>query len=357
MTRFARLRPTHALGVLVLTGLAMACCVVDAIVDEEYHGDVGYFHVDKNDGRLFEAVVARFRSGEGYYPATAAELTARRYPTSSSFNWRTPVYAWLMATAPSLVWARTIIGTCVVALAALAGALIGRQGGLVLGLTAGVGLLGAYGWLAYPYPTYFMELWSGVFVGISVCFVGFGRWGWSALAAAVALGLRELALPAVIILTMLAWQEKRRDIVVGLVAVILVGMFLYAVHARCVARHSPNVAVWARAGQWFSALGARLILATVRMNYLLVLLPAWCAALYLPLAVLGLIAWNQPGSAACRWTAIIYLFLFAYLGKRWNYYWGWMCLPLLFMGFVWSPVAVRDLIRAVTRSTPPRVAG
>ncbi|MGD0276776.1 MAG: hypothetical protein ABSB79_12125 [Syntrophales bacterium] len=39
----------------------------------------------------YRSIVARIRSGEGYYQATYSELLTRGYPTASIFNWRTPL--------------------------------------------------------------------------------------------------------------------------------------------------------------------------------------------------------------------------------------------------------------------------
>ena len=67
---------------------------------------------------LFDAVVGRARSGEGYYNAMATELRGRGYPTRSVFNWRPPLLLRLLACLPGPAWGRSLLAA--VALATVA---------------------------------------------------------------------------------------------------------------------------------------------------------------------------------------------------------------------------------------------
>src|SRR5262245_1064005 len=62
----------------------------------------------RNDLRLYRAIVDRVHHGEPYYDAAEAELRARGYPMRSVFNWRPPLYAWLLGHLPALAWGRAL---------------------------------------------------------------------------------------------------------------------------------------------------------------------------------------------------------------------------------------------------------
>src|SRR5262249_3211434 len=98
---------------------------------------------------------------------------------------------------------------------------------------------------------------------------------------------------------------------------------------------------------WMQFNGTAFILLTTQINFFLILAPAWVAALYLSLALLGLIAW--PGETGLRTAGTVFTFIaaFAVLGmKPHNSYWGLMYARLLPLGLVWAPAAGRDLWRA-----------
>ena len=54
------------------------------------------------DLRCYRSIADRIRSGEGYYQAAYSELLARGYPTTSIFNWRTPLLSWTFGHLPDL---------------------------------------------------------------------------------------------------------------------------------------------------------------------------------------------------------------------------------------------------------------
>ena len=88
------------------------------------------------------------------------------------------------------------------------------------------------------------------------------------------------------------------------------------------------------------------------MNAFLFSLPAWVSAIYLPLALLGLIGWRGRAATRITVTASAYLAAFAIVGLPFNDYWGLLCAPLLPFGLVWAPAAIQDLSRAILRTTP-----
>ena len=76
---------------------------------------------------LYRAEVDRIHSGEGYYQAAAAELTARGYPTRSVFNWRTPLPVWLLGKMPAVVLGKALLGAMALLLMLMAFEAVARE--------------------------------------------------------------------------------------------------------------------------------------------------------------------------------------------------------------------------------------
>jgi hypothetical protein len=98
---------------------------------------------------------------------------------------------------------------------------------------------------------------------------------------------------------------------------------------------------------WLRFGGADFVLLTAAFNGMFLMLPYWITAAILPLAVLGLAAQPSAGAQRAFWTVLGYITLFSIAGKPANSYWGALYTPLLSVGLVWAPAAVRDLVEAV----------
>jgi len=81
--------------------------------------------------------------------------------------------------------------------------------------------------------------------------------------------------------------------------------------------------------RWIQFGGLRFLLITRRAGLLLGF-PFWVAALYLPLAVLGLAGWRGPVGIRVTATLAAYLVAFSVVGApSMNFYWGAIYAPLL----------------------------
>ena len=118
----------------------------------------------------------------------------------------------------------------------------------------------------------------------------------------------------------------------------------FAVHClRAAEMISPD----ARAHQqgWLQCGGAAFVIATVRMNTYLLLLPQWVTALYLTAALLGLAGWHTPAGRRIGLTVCLFLAAFAVLGQDFNQYWGLLPAPLICFGVVRFPVSLHEICR------------
>lgn len=304
----------------------------------------------QSDSALFRAVAGRMAGGEADHPAMGDELVARGYPTGSVANWRTPLYLELVAHAPRalrallLLVAVLVLGGTALALrpistsALVAGVLM--QNGVVAGLWVG--------------PVQVMpELLTGGVIALSV--FAFLR-GWSrtsVLLGTVALFVRELAVPYAAM--RLGWALWRREWHEALGWALGFGVFaIYLLwHIAQVNQAMPPHPTW-HTMSWIQFGGLRFVLATVRSNGWLTVLPWWITPFALVATLLG--AWRAPSIVSL--SVVCYLIAFAIAGQPFNWYWGWvpgMLLPLTWAHIGWSqPPTARDISQPLSAGSTAR---
>jgi len=295
---------------------------------------------------LHREVVARVHGGEHYYDFLRDALTRRDYPVGSTFNWRLPTYARLLAALPDPaagLW--ILLALAVVSVVATAHTVLNREAGPV-GTVAGVALLfgGAFGWAVYQPDIYLSpEPWCEVLLLLSLSAYAAGRWRWGLGLALAALAVRELVLPYCLVAAALAWRHGRRAEVRAWAVGLAAFAALYAWHAAAVARHNPGTVPSPTA--WLDPQGLRFVLRSGALNVWVRGLPTWAAAVYLTAAVAGLAGWRGETGARLALTAAVYLVPLAFV-RGWDY-WGFLYTPLLILGLVRAPAAVCDLLAAL----------
>ena len=161
------------------------------------------------DVQLFTSVTARVADGEDYYAVFADELPARGYHSGSVFNWRLPTLTWLNAMLPSTAWSQgllILVGFGVV----MAWAVLLRQE-IPRAATAGIPLLVmSMGALFMRNTAVLPEVWAGVLIAGSLACWGLSRLGLSVVLGAAAVLIRELSLPFVVLMAVMAWRESRK---------------------------------------------------------------------------------------------------------------------------------------------------
>jgi hypothetical protein len=327
---------------LVILSLAVAGCLsVSLGPPPKIGGGTG-----QGDVALFSAVAQRVHAGQAYYDAMGGELRSRGYPTRSVFNWRTPLHLELIAHLPNFQWARVLLflgAACAMGL--IVAAMCRDQHYALAGLQLLL-LCIPLAITALPDTFLFAEVWSGVLITISVGWYALGWRHAGASTGLLALFFRELALPYALIGAFLAYRERRRRELFLWLAGIGVYAICLGLHAMAVLSRIPPSGVAPVVARWIQFGGMHFLLITSRMGLLLGF-PYWVAALYLPLAVFGLVGWASP--VACRVMATVgaYLLVFSVVGvPSMNFYWGAMYSPLLAVGATWAVPACRDIARA-----------
>ena|GEM_PF-581264 len=304
-----------------------------------------------SDLDFYGHVVARVRAGASYYEAAHAELRWHGYPSRSVFNWRTPVYAWVFGALPDESCCRALLCVAVLVTLALNCSDMLCEVGLVPASIGGVFLIGATAWCVGRQDYLFTELWAGMFIILSLACL---HRGWGALGVAFglfALFFRELSVPYVLVALTSSWQGRRRGETMAWAAGFLAFIAFMVAHAQAVeARLTP--ADQPLLGGWVRFGGVQFILTTSQANVFLMCLPLWCTAVYVPLAVAGLMWWHTPDGQRVGATIAMYLAVFAVVGAPFNFYWGFLTAPLLALGIVHAPRALSDLLTTALKPAP-----
>jgi hypothetical protein len=302
-----------------------------------------------NDLIFYRAVVTRIQGGESYYSAAGYELRRMGYTTFSVFNWRLPLLAWFLASLPS-----PEIGQAIAFLLAAAGLYLWLKvfqrsnytsGQIIFG---GLFLAGPLIYIVIPGPFLMHEFWAGTLIVLSLALYAHDWRYASALVGLAALFLRELALPFVVVMLILALVEGKAREAMLWIAGIIVFCLEFFIHWSTVSRlitenDKALVGGWIAFGRW------PFVLNTAQMHPFLVLAPAWLAAIIVPLSLLGLFSRRTQWEIRIACTVGIYILAYAIVGRSFNTYWGLMYAFLLPIGLLHAPGVLKELWRLSKR--------
>lgn len=331
--------PGARLAVPALLGLLALGLVVSAVWPQ-LPAAVGSTGQNSGDATSYFAIVERMRGGESYYAAAHEVLLGDGYGTRSVFNWRTPAWPTLLAILPGLWAAQALLaGFAGVALAMMF-RVFRAEGGLAIALVSVGAAAGSLIGIAAPESVLFSEVAAGVLILLAVSCHAAGWRTVGGVAGLLALFVRELAAPLIVVMLVLSIRQRRwRE--VGLLSG---GLVLYALYFGW---HAMNVAAQlgpadqAYADGWVQFGGMGFLVKTLGFNGIWGLLPAPLAALALPLGLFGL--WRWPCGALAGLTVLVFAAAFAMIGKPFNGYWGALYTPVLMLGTGWVlPRQVRD---------------
>lgn len=293
---------------------------------------------EQGDMALYRLIAERVAAGEDYYRAATEENRAHNYPVKPFVAVRLPTLAWLAARLGETGLQAALV--LLLAASAFALSRIFSTGKTAIGVAAAV-LAGGVA-VMVPDAKYMHEIWAGLLLSLS-----FALWRpercWPALIpAALALALRETALPFVLLWAAFAVAERRWAELAALLA-------LMALFAAGIAFHAMAVADVILPGDaasqgWAGMLGPPTFLQGVQMLTLLVVLPEWIAGPVVVLALFGFaVTGGRQGAFALLYIVgmIVMVSIFARLE---NWYWAALALPLLFAGLALAPAGLADLI-------------
>ena len=300
------------------------------------------------DLQLYDRIAERVGAGENYYAVAIEEQRARDFPVRPGLAVRLPTLAFLSA---SLGPAGMMVLAAALGIAVL-GAWWRRLGEEPGGIDRRViaMLLLAIGSLLGLKPHYLAlhEVWAGLLLALGAGLHRPGRWKAAWLPVAMALAIREHALPFVLLLAaMAAWRRDWREAAAWLALAALFAIGL-AWHLHTVGTHllpsdrlSPPWLVFRGLPGWTG----NLVEASV-----LHLLPVPLAA---PLALLPLLGWAGWNSTAGRFHALLLAgdgVLFMLAGRDNNFYWALVVTPAWFVGCAFLPMALRSVLASAARA-------
>jgi hypothetical protein len=296
------------------------------------------------DTILYEKVVRDIESGQNYYDAAAAEHRLLHYPTSPPQVFRLPALAWMLAglhfAALQLAVLLCLYGAVIVLLYR---EFLTAQTSLAERMTAIAVLATGLSIIGLGHVVYWHEVWAALLMALSLLTYRAQRWWPCVLFGALACLIREIATPYLLVMAGFALYEGHRKQAMAWLSATLLVAAAFALHIHAAADlHRPGDLV---SPGWLGFYGWDFAIATAKWNILLHALPYPMIALALCLGVIGL-AGAEDGRA--RRAAVLvagYLSGFLVVGRPDNYYWGLLYTPLLPVGFLLAPAALRDLVR------------
>jgi len=311
-------------------------------VENLKNDDTGPSRPRDDDLALYDIAIERIQGGEHYYDFIVEEQRAARYPVTPGIAVRLPTLAYIDAWLGKTGQTVAAIILLIAVLAAWWRRLGDEPGGkrhramamALLMMSASLGL--------NRYFFVLHELWAGMLLALAFGLHRPGKWGWALIVGALALAIREMALPFVLLMAAMAFW--RRDWKEGAAwsALALVFLALFGVHLHLIAQ---QVLPGDPSGQgWLYLRGLSGWISNVALSSNLRFLPHWLAGPALILAMLGWAAWRSPAGLFGLLLFLGYGLIFMIVGRPDNFYWGMLVSPAMFIGIAFAPMGLAALI-------------
>jgi hypothetical protein len=263
-------------------------------------------------------------------------LRRGEYPTKPVFNWRTPLfYEYVaMVSIPRAAFLLTVLSIVAIVLAAMSRGVWGAA--MVTG-----GMLPAI--FMRPAGAVLSEVLCGVLLTISVGMYYRSWWVPAALCGVLAVFMRELAVPYMMVCAWLAILSKRRaEAWIWLTGAAAYCVY-YSLHAHLAYAHMQPTDL-ARQRSYLLSQGYPFVLSTIRVNGWLLLLPSVLTPIAPVAGLAGLAAPTAPRHVV--WTVLAYAAVFCLVGQPFGFYWGFVTAGLWGYAFIDAPAGARALIRS-----------
>lgn len=345
-SRFAGLSKRAALVGVFLVALLIAVAVATSGIDMAAAAASGAG--DMTDMILYQTIVEGIRIGDNYYPVAVDALRAGSFPLRPFVTFRLPTLAvllanlspvmvvllqWTLAAAVAATWLRRMFRALPRPPARIVAAIL-IAGGMVVFVDTDLAA--------------FHDLWAAMLVALSLGLRRPDRWIEAVAFGLMAMVVRETAALFVVIMAALAWVEGNRREAFGWGAALGVFAVVIGFHAFAVA--AVTTPLDATSPGWSGLHGFGLFVQAVTRSTALQALPMVAAAMLVALALVGWAAWDDPLALRALVTFSGYAALIGIFGRIDTFYWGLMVAPVLLVGLVFVPDALRDLTaRALDR--------
>jgi hypothetical protein len=283
-----------------------------------------------SDVKVYQRIVKAVASGEGYYDVVTREHRLHNYPLKPYFTIRPPTLAWLSAALGPMGIRLAMFALIGLVAMTWLEALRGINGSQLVQYAA-FGLLAESAFVLSLDPfMHFHDSWAALLIALSLALRRPDRCGLSIAAGLAAVLFRELALPYLLLMAVLAAYDKCWREAYGWGAAIAVALVAQVLHASAVAAlvtaADPASQGWSGLGGW------SFFLTAAHTSSLLELLPMGVTAIVVPFSLFGWIAWHS--GLALRVTGLMlgYAMLLSIFARPDNIYWAILIEPYLLAG-------------------------
>jgi hypothetical protein len=307
------------------------------------------------DLELYRNITERMAAGTSYYAAAADEHRRGGFPLRPFITVRMPTLAMISAPlGPSVPRGLLIVLVAITGLvwfrrlrritdAASLQAVIGT---MLVGTALVTSIITANLVVSH-------EVWAGTLMALSWGLHRSGSqepaaWLPSVLIAAIAVLIRETALPFILLMAAFAvWQRDWRQVTAWLAAVVA--------FAGCLMLHASNVAGVVTATDmaspgWTNLSGWPFFVLAMHGATMIRIVPEAVSPFVVPLVMLGWAAWRTPTGAFGFLLFAGYALTFSVLGRPDNWYWGLLLAPVFALGLLFLPQGIADLWASLTTS-------
>lgn len=355
--RFAKSSRPAAAGVLILLAALIALGLAfpaPRLAPSRSAGPAGLgVHAPQSiNVPLYSGVIARVRAGQPYAAAAVAAQRAGGFPLRPFVTVRPPALAVIMAALPDLASANLIMRLLAIAVVGAWTHRLWPAGrGPVWLAWSPVMVFTGVAW-AIPGLTFalFHECWAGLLIALSLALRSERRFAAAVIVALVAAVIRELAMPYLLVMAVLALAERRRGEALAFSAALAIALAALGWHAAAVmALTTPRDLAspgWLKLGGW------PFVMATAQWNLLALLLGKTAAAVIVPAALAGALARTDAVGLRLAVLLIGYTLGFMVVGQPNDFGWGFVVAPLVGVGLALAPLAVGDLTRRALTHRP-----
>lgn len=294
------------------------------------------------DHALYSEIARRVGEGENYYVAATSEQRENSYPTKPFLTVRLPTHAMLighMGEKP-FQWLGMAIGIITILLWRRR---LNQEPDLPFYARFGVFLMVIN--LIQPLLmrawVYMHESITGTLIALALVLYRKERQGPTMAVMAVAMAIREPAVPVAMIFGLFAlwdrnWRAAAIWMAMGIAFLGGLALHIQAINAVILPSDiaSPG---WSSSGGWLS------YVSFVSKTSILRFAPPWVGAVLVPLSLLGWAAWKgRLGNLTFAVQALFAAFFIA-LARPDNFYWAVLIVPTLLVGLIFTPAALYQL--------------
>ncbi len=298
-----------------------------------------------SDLSMYEGVIEGLRAGGDYYALTAQALRAGNYPLKPFVTFRLPTHAIVQAALPLHITTALLyllaLGVAVAWWSRLRPVLARPPARFSAGILIVAGLVA----FVQASLVGFHEIWAALLVALALAIRTPERWVPSIAIGLIAMLVRETAALLPLVMIACAWRDGARREVAGWAIALLTFAAVIVAHAWAVS-HVVGPLDPTSPG-WSGLNGFGFFIRAFVGSTALQVLPLVLSAPVVVLAMIGWSAWRDPLGIRALLLFAGYAVAISIFARADTFYWALMPAPVLLIGLIFAPDAIRDVAVAV----------